>query len=49
MLGAGGHHVWMDPEHAAVVVLRWLDAAVAPQVIAGLAAALSAAPQGIRC
>jgi CubicO group peptidase (beta-lactamase class C family) len=25
MFGAGGHYVWMEPEHDAVVVVRWLD------------------------
>lgn len=25
MYGAGGHYVWMDPEHDAVVVVRWID------------------------
>jgi CubicO group peptidase (beta-lactamase class C family) len=27
MVGAGGHYVWIDPEHEAVVVVRWLDPA----------------------
>ncbi|MDP1532566.1 MAG: serine hydrolase, partial [Rubrivivax sp.] len=27
MLGAGGHYVWIEPAHDAVVVLRWLDGA----------------------
>ncbi len=27
MIGAGGHYVWIDPAHEAVVVVRWLDAA----------------------
>lgn len=27
MVGAGGHYVWMDPAHDAVVVVRWLDPA----------------------
>ena len=27
MVGAGGHYVWIEPEHDAVVVVRWLDAA----------------------
>lgn len=26
MVGAGGHYTWIDPEHQAVVVARWLDA-----------------------
>ncbi len=25
MVGAGGHTVWIEPEHHAVVVVRWLD------------------------
>jgi CubicO group peptidase (beta-lactamase class C family) len=25
MFGAGGHMVWIDPDHDAVVVARWLD------------------------
>lgn len=25
MFGAGGHTVWIDPDHSAVVVTRWLD------------------------
>lgn len=27
MVGAGGHYVWIDPAHEAVVVVRWLDPA----------------------
>jgi CubicO group peptidase (beta-lactamase class C family) len=27
MFGAGGHMVWIDPDHDAVVVARWLDGA----------------------
>jgi CubicO group peptidase (beta-lactamase class C family) len=27
MFGAGGHTVWIDPDHEAVVVTRWLDGA----------------------
>jgi len=27
MFGAGGHLVWIDPDHEAVVVARWLDGA----------------------
>jgi CubicO group peptidase (beta-lactamase class C family) len=27
MMGAGGHFVWVEPAHDAVVVVRWLDAA----------------------
>ena len=25
MVGAGGHTIWIEPEHHAVVVVRWLD------------------------
>jgi hypothetical protein len=25
MFGAGGHQVWIDPDHEAVVVTRWMD------------------------
>ncbi len=25
MVGAGGHYVWIEPEHDAVVVVRWMD------------------------
>ena len=42
MLGAGGHHVWIDPGLDAVIVLRWLDPAYAPAVVARLAKALAA-------
>jgi CubicO group peptidase (beta-lactamase class C family) len=27
MFGAGGHQVWIDPDHEAVVVTRWMDGA----------------------
>ena len=27
MFGAGGHTVWIDPDHQSVVVVRWLDGA----------------------
>ncbi|MCB1996760.1 MAG: serine hydrolase [Burkholderiaceae bacterium] len=42
MLGAGGHIVWADPTHAAVVVLRWLDPAHHGAVVAAFAEALAA-------
>jgi len=42
MQGAGGHTVWVDPPLQAVVVLRWLDPAHAPAVVAALASALAA-------
>lgn len=41
MVGAGGHYVWIDPAHQAVVVVRWLDPARAPGFIARVARALS--------
>ena len=41
MLGAGGHHVGVDPALDAVVVLRWLDGSVAPAVVKLLADALA--------
>lgn len=34
MVGAGGQYVWIDPEHEAVVVVRWLDSARAPGFVA---------------
>ena len=37
MSGAGGHCVWIEPQHAAVVVVRWLDPPALAQFI-GLAA-----------
>ena len=27
MVGAGGHYVWIEPAHDAVIVVRWLDSA----------------------
>ena len=42
MVGAGGHYVWMEPEHDAVVVLRWLDPAHATEVVRAVASALAA-------
>jgi CubicO group peptidase (beta-lactamase class C family) len=30
MVGAGGHQTWIEPEHDAVVVVRWLDPAHTP-------------------
>jgi CubicO group peptidase (beta-lactamase class C family) len=41
MVGAGGHYVGIDPELAAVVVLRWLDPAHAGAALERIAAALS--------
>lgn len=42
MLGAGGHSVWVDRAHDAVVVLRWLDPAQLPAVTARIGAVLAA-------
>ncbi len=42
MVGAGGHYVWVEPEHDAVVVVRWLDGAAAGGFMQRLAAALAA-------
>jgi CubicO group peptidase (beta-lactamase class C family) len=41
MVGAGGHYVWMDPAHQAVVVVRWLDPAHSPGFVTRVARALS--------
>ena len=40
MVGAGGHYVWVEPRHDAVVVVRWLDPEHAPGFIEQVAAAL---------
>ena len=40
MVGAGGHYVWVEPRHHAVVVVRWLDPEHAPAFIGQVAAAL---------
>ena len=40
MIGAGGHYVWIDPEHQAVVVVRWLDSTRAPGFVTRVAKAL---------
>jgi CubicO group peptidase (beta-lactamase class C family) len=40
MVGAGGHYVWMDPAHDAVVVVRWLDPAHAAEFVRRVAQAL---------
>jgi len=42
MIGAGGHYVWIDPAHEAVVVVRWLDPARAPGFVSRVARALAA-------
>lgn len=41
MIGAGGHCVWLEPEHDAVVVVRWLDPLHTPDFIARMARALA--------
>ena len=40
MVGAGGHYVWIEPALDAVIVLRWLDGAHAPGVMARFSRAL---------
>ncbi|MDB5897165.1 MAG: serine hydrolase [Ramlibacter sp.] len=40
MFGAGGHYVWIDPVHAAVVVVRWVDPAHADGFVSRVARAL---------
>ena len=42
MVGAGGHYVWIEPEHDAVIVVRWLDPEHAPAFIRQMAGALQA-------
>ncbi len=41
MVGAGGHYVWIEPEHDAVVVVRWLDPDHAAGFVEHAAAALA--------
>ena len=41
MVGAGGHYVWMDPAHRAVVVVRWLDPARSPGFVTRVSRALA--------
>ncbi|MFN0183470.1 MAG: serine hydrolase domain-containing protein [Aquabacterium sp.] len=41
MIGAGGHYVWIEPRHRAVVVVRWIDSAHADGFIQRAAAALA--------
>jgi CubicO group peptidase (beta-lactamase class C family) len=43
MVGAGGHLVWIEPEQAAVVVVRWLDSAHTEGFVRRVMAALTAA------
>jgi hypothetical protein len=40
MFGAGGHMVWIDPDHEAVVVARWLDGAHSAEFVRHVAQAL---------
>ncbi|WP_298924056.1 serine hydrolase [uncultured Ramlibacter sp.] len=40
MVGAGGHYVWIDPQHQAVVVVRWLGGAGAAGFVSRMAAVL---------
>ena len=41
MVGAGGHYVWIEPAHEAVVVVRWIDPEHAPAFVGQVAAALA--------
>ena len=41
MVGAGGHYVWIDPAHDAVVVVRWIDPAHAAGFVNRVARALA--------
>jgi CubicO group peptidase (beta-lactamase class C family) len=41
MVGAGGHYVWMEPRHDAVVVARWLDPLHAPEFMAKMSQSLA--------
>jgi CubicO group peptidase (beta-lactamase class C family) len=43
MVGAGGHYVWIEPEHDAVVVVRWIDPVHAPGFVGQVADVLRAA------
>lgn len=40
MIGAGGHYTWVEPACDAVVVVRWIDSAHAPEFIARVATVL---------
>ncbi len=42
MLGAGGHYIWIEPAHDAVVVVRWLDSAASEDFMRRATAALAA-------
>ncbi len=41
MVGAGGHYVWIEPKHDAVIVVRWLDPEYAPAFTRQVAEALA--------
>jgi CubicO group peptidase (beta-lactamase class C family) len=41
MVGAGGHYVWVDPVHDAVIVVRWLDSAHSAGFMSRVARGLS--------
>jgi CubicO group peptidase (beta-lactamase class C family) len=41
MVGAGGNYVWMEPQHQAVVVVRWIDPGQAGGFVARVARALA--------
>jgi hypothetical protein len=42
MVGAGGHLVWVEPAHDAVVVVRWLDPQFSDGFVQRMAAGLQA-------
>lgn len=42
MVGAGGHYIWIEPDHDAVVVVRWIDSVYAPAFIEHMALGLAA-------
>jgi CubicO group peptidase (beta-lactamase class C family) len=42
MVGAGGHLVWIEPAHHAVVVVRWMDPAHTPGFMRRMSEALGA-------
>ena len=42
MFGAGGHTVWIEPDHDAVIVVRWLDGAHAAEFVRRVAQGLRA-------
>jgi CubicO group peptidase (beta-lactamase class C family) len=44
MFGAGGHMVWLDPDHDAVIVARWLDGAHSAGFVRRVARALEGRP-----